>query len=126
MQPEMTFVLHRPQGFIDVPAEMVPHGQVAAFGVSGDCLTGDGILDGDNILVDPLAEVADGDIAVVVARFGEVTSGVVKHVHREGGNLRLVASNPEYEDIILTPDRDPVVVGKVIGVIRITVSRELS
>jgi SOS-response transcriptional repressor LexA len=54
------------------------------------------------------------------ARFGEITSGVVKHVHRDGGNLRLVSSNPEYEDIILTPDRDPVIIGKVIGVVRRT------
>jgi SOS-response transcriptional repressor LexA len=120
MQPELTFVLHKPRGFIDVPAEMVPHNRVIAFGVAGDCLTGDGILDGDNILVDPLAEVEDGDIAVVVARFGETTSGVVKHVHRDGDNLRLVASSKKYEDIILTPDRDPVIVGKVIGIIRTT------
>jgi SOS-response transcriptional repressor LexA len=108
------------QGFIDVPVTMVPHDQVAAFTVTGDCLTGDGILDGDHILVDPLAQVEDGDIAVVVARFGEITSGVVKHVHREGGNLRLVASNLEYGNIILTPDRDPVIAGKVIGIVRLT------
>jgi phage repressor protein C with HTH and peptisase S24 domain len=67
-----------PSGFINVPAAFVPHDRVMAFQVQGECLSGDGIHDGDHVLVDPERPVADGDIAVIRTRRGPL----VKHLHR--------------------------------------------
>jgi repressor LexA len=102
-----------PHGFINVPAEFA-HDGMMAFPVRGECLSGDAIHDGDYVLVDPEEPVADGDIAVVRTRNG----GLVKHLHRDGAALRMVPSNPGFSPVILTPEDDPVVVGKVVGMVR--------
>jgi SOS-response transcriptional repressor LexA len=82
--------------------------------VRGDSLTGDGLYDGDYVIVASDPEPAEGKIAVVLVE-GEAT---IKHIHYEGESLRLKSSNPRYSDQIYDSSRSPVVQGRVIGVVR--------
>ena len=110
-----------PRGSIGVPAEFASHDTVVAFRVRGECLAGDGIHDGDYVLVDPEQMVADGDIAVVRSKRGPL----VKHLYRDGAALRMVPSNPDFSPVILTPEDAPAIVGKVTGRVRYLDSGEI-
>jgi repressor LexA len=85
--------------------------------VKGDSMVGAGINPGDLALVRPGQELRNGDIVVVVIAREEAT---LKRIFKEqGGRIRLVPENPEYEEIILDPRLTPVsIAGKVVGVIR--------
>jgi repressor LexA len=88
--------------------------------VKGDSMTGAGILDGDLVAVRMQPEVAQGEIGVVIVNDGiEDSRATVKRVYVRGRKVRLVAENPEYEDMTFDAARDEVrVVGKVAGVVR--------
>jgi SOS-response transcriptional repressor LexA len=67
---------------------------------SGDSLKGDGIDDGEKLIVDPRdKDVVDGKIYVVRTPDNEVT---VKHVYRIDGKIKLVPSNKKYRTIELS------------------------
>lgn len=101
------------RGFIGIPRECDLGEHVVAFQVSGDCMTGDGIHDGDFIVVDPDQPVAHGDIAAFAIRTENGTGMVVKRLDRSQG-IRLVPSNPAYQAITITGESDLHVVGKVV------------
>lgn len=105
-------------GTIWLPEECVPNARVFAHPVRGNCLAGDGIRDGDVIVIDPDEPVADGDIAVVEWTWNGQRTRVVKHVWRHDQNLFLIPSNPDYEPLIVRYNDEPVIVGKVIRRIR--------
>ncbi len=60
--------------------------------VRGDSMTGDGIRDGDLVVVDPVPAARDGEVVVALVD-GEAT---VKRLRRRGGAVELEASNPDY------------------------------
>lgn len=64
--------------------------------VRGDSMIGDGILDGDLVLIRPGVQANNGEIAAVAV--GDDHDVTLKHVQldREQGVLHLVASNPDY------------------------------
>lgn len=66
---------------------------------AGDSMTGDGIFNGDLVLLRPQIEVQQGEIAAVHA--GENFESTLKHVHFEKGQVRLRAGNPAYRDILI-------------------------
>jgi SOS-response transcriptional repressor LexA len=101
------------RGFIYIPRECLTSEHVVAFQVSGDCMTGDGIHDGDYIIVDPDQPVAHGDIAAFTVKTQNGTGMVVKRLDRSQG-IRLVPSNPAYQAITITDESDLHVVGKVV------------
>ncbi len=86
--------------------------------VNGDSMIGDGIFDGDLVVVKPGTDSANGALAVV--RIDNATTGeaevTVKRFYRESGRVRLQPSNPAYEPIIT---KDAKVEGKVTAVIRL-------
>ena len=84
--------------------------------VRGDSMIQAGILDRDLIAVRRQERVEEGEIGVVLVGDDEAT---VKRVHRDAEGLRLVAENPAYAPIIT---RDATVLGKVVGVLRTSVS----
>ncbi len=64
--------------------------------VEGDSMTGDGIDDGDLLVVDKVAPVRNGCVAICYYD-GEFT---VKHLlHHDDGSVTLEPSNPRYEKI---------------------------
>jgi repressor LexA len=99
---------------LPIPPDIFPEPEIVAFGVTGDCMNGAGILDGDHVIVDTSTEVQDGDIAVVRSRWGDL----VKQVYRVDGKLIMVPSNSAYQPFILRWTDFPVIVGKVIGIHR--------
>jgi SOS-response transcriptional repressor LexA len=82
-----------------------------ALTVSGESLAGDGIHDGDFLIVDPDASVKQG--AIFIVRIGE--EFVARHLHIENGHVRLRASNKKYEDLKASGVQ---LIGRVIGHIR--------
>lgn len=83
--------------------------------VRGDSMVGDGILEGDLVLLRPDVAIHAGEIAAVQVN-GEAT---LKHFHQEPGASTVVlrASNPQYDDIKVPAD-DIQIVGAFRGLIR--------
>lgn len=99
---------------VSLPADRARGAEVYMLQVHGESMTGDGILDGDHVVVAVDPRPAPGSIAVVL--IGE--EATVKHVYYEPGALRLKSSNPAFPDQVYGPEDGPVVQGRVIGVVR--------
>lgn len=99
---------------VSLPAERARGAEVYMLEVKGESMIGDGILDGDRVVVEVNPHPATDEIAVVL--IGE--EATVKHVHYERDALRLRSSNPAFPDLIYGPEDNPVVQGRVIGVVR--------
>jgi repressor LexA len=91
--------------------------------VAGDSMIGDGILNGDTVIVDPEQRIEIGDIVVATyndtleSEFGEAT---IKRIYQEGSKIRLQPSNPSIEPIVIDVsewEREWKLQGKVIAVI---------
>jgi repressor LexA len=82
--------------------------------VVGNSMKGDGIHDGDFVVVDADPEPSDDKI-VVVNVDGEST---VKRMRREPDGIRLLGSNPDVGPITIKYSENPLIQGRVIGVIR--------
>jgi len=75
-----------------------------------------GILDGDLLAVQRTSEVRSGQI--IVARLGDEVT--VKRLRRTAQSVILVAENPDYPPITVTPEQPFAVEGLVVGLIRNT------
>jgi repressor LexA len=96
-------------------------GKTFAVKVMGDSMVDDGILEGDYVLVDPIAdprgEPSNG--AVVVAYLGSDQEVTVKRFHRQGNRVELRPANPAYQPIQIHPhDEHFRLAGRVIGLLR--------
>lgn len=83
--------------------------------VRGESMTGDGILDGDKVLLRPQVEARDGEIAAVLV--GDAHEATLKRVFRKGESVILRASHPAYPDIVV-PAREARIAGVFRGLIR--------
>lgn len=104
-----------------IPEEYARRDRVFSVQVDGDSMSGNDILDGDFVIVDPNQRAEDGNIAVIRAGGPEDTTMLVKVVRlSSGGELRsLESSNPEHQPVDpRSLDRPVVVEGKVIGFFR--------
>jgi repressor LexA len=99
---------------VSLPANRARGAEVYMLEVKGESMTGDGILDGDHVVVAVDPRPAQGSIAVVL--IGE--EATVKHVYYECDALRLKSANPAFPDLVYGPEDNPVVQGRVIGVVR--------
>jgi repressor LexA len=77
-------------------------------------MIGAGILDGDLALIRPQPTAGNRDTVVVMVE-GEAT---LKQFFREQDHIRLQPANPDMEPIIIGPERDAAIIGKVIGIYR--------
>jgi len=87
--------------------------------VRGESMKGAGIFNGDLLVVHRTAEARSGQI--VVARLeGQAGDEVtVKRFQRRGGQLWLVAENPEFAPIVIDPKKAPLTIeGIAVGLIR--------
>jgi repressor LexA len=87
-----------------------------ALRVRGDSMIGDGILDGDLIVVRRQQTARQGEIVAVMVD----GSATVKRYFVEGSRIRLQPSNPALEPIYLSADeaRETAVLGRVVAVYR--------
>ncbi len=83
--------------------------------VAGDSMVGDGIFHGDLVHLRPSPTVPHKAIAAVCV--GEDREGTLKRILHEGSKVRLRASNPVFEDVVV-PAETVRVVGVLKGVIR--------
>jgi SOS-response transcriptional repressor LexA len=86
--------------------------------VEGDSMIGDGLQDGDFVVVDPSQEERAGDIVVVLVGNQDDVKSLVKRLWYEGKTIRLESSNPDYPPVTLGPDDNPQIAGKVTGIFR--------
>ena len=84
--------------------------------VKGDSMTGDGIFNGDLVLLRPEVDLQQGEIAAVYA--GENYESTLKHVFVERGRVRLMASNPAYQEITIPLSEWRGVAGVFRGLVR--------
>lgn len=99
---------------VTVPSSMVRGKETFALRVRGDSMQGDGILDGDIVVVESRSTADNGQTVVAVID-GEAT---VKRFHRErGGRIRLQPANDRYPPMILG-ERDVEIRGVVVGLLR--------
>ena len=110
--------------FVPLPARYVHGTEIYMLEVRGDSMIGDGILDGDYVIVDHSQQPRENEIAVIL--IGE--EATIKHIKYEGTSIRLVSSNPdssnpdssnpEFDDQIYDESDRPSIQGKVIGLVR--------
>ena len=99
---------------VALPPGFSGRGETFALRVRGMSMTGDGILDGDIIVVEKRERAENGALAVVLVDGAEAT---VKRFYHNGGRVTLRPSNPEMEDIVLSADRVEIS-GVVVGLLR--------
>jgi repressor LexA len=92
-----------------LPADLVSGDETFMLRVKGDSMIGDGLFDGDFVVVRKQSSADNGDIVVVM--LGE--EATVKRFFRENGRVRLQPSNPTME-AILAPADQLAIIGKVI------------
>ena len=98
------------EGTLDLNRLVIKHPEATFFArVEGDSMCGEGIDDGDILVVDKAAEPFDGCLAVAYVD-GEFT---LKRVRIGRDAVELVAANPKYKNIRITPDNDFTVWGVV-------------
>jgi len=96
---------------VPVPAFLLGSGRHFMLQVRGDSMIGDGILDGDYVIVRQQEEAADGQIVVALIE----EEATVKRLYREPNGIRLQPSNPAMEPI---RTRSATIVGRVVSVLR--------
>jgi repressor LexA len=85
-----------------------------ALKVQGDSMIGDGVLDGDVVIVRRVDTARHREMVVALIN-GEAT---LKRLARENGRTRLRPANPDYPIIDIAPEDDFRIQGVAIGVIR--------
>jgi repressor LexA len=99
---------------LEVPREMVRN-QVYALRVKGLSMIDALIDDGDVVLVEPVHDVRNGQMAVAWLR--KEQEATLKRFHREGERVRLQPANSQMEPIYVQADNVEVR-GRVVGVLR--------
>src|SRR5215469_9940815 len=98
-----------------VPGDMLPRsGRCFALRVRGDSMVGEGIWDGDTVIVESRPDAADGETIVALVRGEEVT---LKKLERRGDRVRLLPANPALRPLEL-PAREVTIQGVVRGLLR--------
>ncbi len=82
--------------------------------IKGDSMEGIGVLDGDIVVVRRQSTANNNDIVVAIIE-GEAT---LKRYIRKPDHIILRPENPAYEDIIVHSDREVIIAGKMVGLMR--------
>lgn len=86
---------------IDLNAEIIRHPAATFYGrVNGDSMIGEGIEDGDIIVIDRAIEPGNGDLAVCCVE-GEFT---LKRIKIEPDRVWLIPANEMFDPVMITPD----------------------
>jgi repressor LexA len=99
---------------IEVPGSMIGPGENFVLKVQGDSMVGDGILDGDYVVVRKQATAENNQTVVALIR-GEAT---VKRFYRKGSIIELHPANPAMQPLIVADEESFRIEGVVVGVIR--------
>jgi len=98
---------------VSLPEDLLGRGETFALRVVGDSMIGDGILDGDVVIVETRSDAPNGSTVVALVD-GDAT---VKRFYRRRGRIHLVPANERIEPIVARPE-EVAVRGVVIGLLR--------
>ena len=101
--------------YLSVPTGFASDREHFALRVSGDSMTGAGILDGDIVVVRHQDEADDGDIVAALLPGPAEEEATVKRLRRKSGRVLLAPEHPAMDPF---PIGDGRVVGKVVAVLR--------
>ena len=104
---------HR-SGYVTIDRRFLPGEDVFLLKVTGDSMTGRGIVDGDFVMVSPSSRATDGDI--VAARMGG--DATVKTLAHRGMTVVLEAANASDKSIEVGPRDDFAILCVVCGIFR--------
>jgi len=99
---------------VAVPDLLTRRGGNFVLRVRGDSMIGEGIFDGDYVVLEPREEASRGETVAALVR-GEAT--LKKYYPEPDGTVRLVPANPAVATIV-EPASDVVVQGVVVGLMR--------
>jgi repressor LexA len=100
---------------IDVPVSMLKDGgDYFALKVSGDSMIGDGILDGDVVVVRRQADAVNGQTVIAVIE----DEATIKRYYRKRSHVELHPANPTYKPIVVKPEQSFYIAGVLSGVLR--------
>jgi len=101
--------------FLDVPASLLKKsGEHFILKVQGDSMIGDGILDGDYVIIRKQDSAENGETVVALID----NEATIKRYQRKGGRVELHAANPAYPTIHVSPERRFHIEGILAGLIR--------
>ncbi len=101
-------------GHFVLDESLVGGGDTFLLRVEGDSMQDASILDGDLVVVRAQESARNGDI--VAARLGE--EATVKRYHRSAEGITLLPENEAYDPILVGPDDDLHILGRVVGIFR--------
>jgi DNA polymerase V len=105
-------------GTIELPADIIPNEHVVVFGVKGDCMSGNGINDGDLVIVDTERAPAHREIGIFMIRNQDGGLDMTLKGLDLSEGTRLVASNPAHLPIVIEDEDELFMVGTVFAVVR--------
>ena len=82
--------------------------------IKGESMKDIGVLDGDIVIVQQQSTADNGEVVVAIIE-GEAT---LKRYIKKDTEVILRAENPEYEDLVISSDRDIWIAGKMVGMMR--------
>lgn len=83
-----------------------------ALQIQGDSMIGSRIYDGDIVFLRKQSYIENGQIGAFLID-GEAT---LKIFNKQNNTIMLLSSNPSYSPIVLSPDKENLILGKLIGV----------
>lgn len=93
--------------------ESLPAGNLFYLKTRGNSMTPT-IPEGSFVLIKEQPDVEDGEIAAVIVNGDD--EATLKRVKRQNGLVMLIADNPNYAPIIITPDTPAKIIGKAVKV----------
>jgi repressor LexA len=103
------------EDYVSVPTDFARSGEHFALRVTGDSMTGAGILDGDMVVIRSQESAADGDIVAAVMPGPAEDEATVKRLGHDGARVMLIPENPALSPFEMLDGR---IVGKVVAVLR--------
>lgn len=102
------------EGYFPIPSEYMPNKQTFMLVVQGDSMINAGIFSGDYVVVEKQENAENGDKVVALVE----DSATIKTFYKETDHIRLQPENDFMDPIVISPDQQFQVLGKVIGVFR--------
>ncbi len=102
------------EGEFPLPRDIFHGKDLYMLRVEGDSMIEVGIADGDYVVVHSQSDVEIGEIAVVLWQ----EKATIKRIGATVPNLVLHPENSSMSDIVITPEENPAIIGKVVGCIK--------
>ena len=99
---------------IAVPPNMMGNGDHYALQIEGESMINAGILDGDIVVIRKANTARNNEIVVALVDQEEAT---LKRIYKSGGQVELIAENPDFPTRTFGPDRVEVQ-GVLVGLVR--------